>query len=254
MPPSVAREAVEWFEIIAMRNGTRDLDQNMVDSLYESDLAKARSMVADGRFISAARRLREMESTYTGLRDTSEAKRAADRVESTDEYRLQRKLVKKVRGYEDRCGERRDVQLSRLQVSDIPPPTQELSGKLYIMNLKQSSERNDEEGLAAQRCLNDLYAALSFYIPRDDLQQGRYAHVARSYELANMIRDDNPVVWYNLACVRAQLGQSGAAVEALASALERGFDRFELLRTDSDLDPLRDRDDFKALVAAIPDF
>jgi len=67
-----------------------------------------------------------------------------------------------------------------------------------------------------------------------------------------MIRDDNAVVWYNLACVRAQLGQKNDAVEALASALEHGFNRYELLETDTDLDPLRKRDDFKALMASIP--
>jgi hypothetical protein len=95
---------------------------------------------------------------------------------------------------------------------------------------------------------------LSFYYPRDDLVQRRYAHVARSYELANLIRDDNPIVWYNLACVRAQIGQKSSAIEALENALKHGFNRYELLRTDTDLDPLRDRSDFKALMAEIPAF
>jgi hypothetical protein len=69
-----------------------------------------------------------------------------------------------------------------------------------------------------------------------------------------MIRDDNPIVWYNLACARARLGRKQDAMEALANALEYGFNRYELLRTDTDLDPLRDRDDFKALTAKLPDF
>jgi hypothetical protein len=254
MPSSVAREAVEWFEILAMRAGTRHRDPLLIDAFYESDMAKTRSLATDGRLVSAARRLREMEATYAGLRDTSEAREAANRIESTAEYRLQNKELRKARRYEDRCDERRSQQLSLLQGSDIPPPTQELAGKLYIRNLKRASQQSDEEGLAAQRCLNDLYTLLSFYIPRDDLPQGRHAHVARSYELANMIRDDNPIVWYNLACVRAQLNQNDAAVEALARALQHGFERFELLRDDPDLDPLRDRDDFKKLMKDFPGF
>jgi hypothetical protein len=67
-----------------------------------------------------------------------------------------------------------------------------------------------------------------------------------------MIRDDNAVVWYNLACVRAHLGQKSDAMRALASALEHGFNRYELLETDTDLDPLRKRDDFKELMATVP--
>ena len=38
-------------------------------------------------------------------------------------------------------------------------------------------------------------------------------------------------------------------MEALEEALDLGFDRFDLLATDPDLDPLRDRDDFRAAVS-----
>jgi hypothetical protein len=93
---------------------------------------------------------------------------------------------------------------------------------------------------------------LAFYFPQGELPRGRYAQVATSYELSLMIRDNNAVVWYNLACVRALLGQKTDAVAALASALEHGFNRYDLLETDTDLDPLRKRDDFKALMASLP--
>jgi predicted esterase len=254
MPSSVALEAVEWFELLAMRGGARNRDQNMVDSLYASDLAKARALVADGQLVFAARRLREVESTYAGLHDTSEAKAAATRIESDDQYRLQLKQARRASGYEKKCIERNSVELSRLRNSDVSPPTRQLAGNLHIRDLERISERPGVEGLAAQRCLNSLYSALSFYLPLEDLPKQRYAQVATSYELSLMIRSDNSVVWYNLACVRATLGQKSAAVEALAMALENGFNRFELLETDTDLDPLRNREDFKALMAEIPEF
>jgi hypothetical protein len=40
-------------------------------------------------------------------------------------------------------------------------------------------------------------------------------------------------------------------MEALERALELGFNRTELLDSDEDLDSLRDRDDFKTLLASI---
>jgi hypothetical protein len=76
----------------------------------------------------------------------------------------------------------------------------------------------------------------------------RFAHAATAYELSLEIRDDNPVVWYNLACARAQLRKKGAAVEALARSIELGFHDPELLATDTDLDPLRKRQDFQSLI------
>jgi len=251
MPPAVAREAVEWMELIAMRQGTGDRDQELIDKLYSADLEGARAVAADGGPLVAARRLREMERSYSGLHDSSEAEAVADRIEAGDEYRLQLKKAKRARGFEDKCLERRNSELTLLRNSDVPPPTRQLAGNLHIRDLARTAEKPGDEGLAAQRCLNSLYSALSFYLPLGDLPKGRYAQVATSYELSLMIRDDNAVVWYNLACLRAQLGQKNDAVEALASALEHGFNRYELLETDTDLDPLRKRDDFKALMASV---
>ena len=250
MPPSVAREAVEWMELLAMQRGARDLDADLVESLYAADLVRAQALAADGQTVVAVRRLREMESTYQELHDTSEAKVAADRIEAGDDYRLQLKRAKRARGFEDKCLERRSTELTLLRNSDVPPPTRQLAGNLHIKDLTRIAGIPGDEGLAAQRCLNSLYSALSFYLPLGDLPQGRYAQVATSYELSLMIRDDNAVVWYNLACVRAHLGQKNAAVKALASSLEHGFNRYELLETDTDLDPLRKRDDFKNLLAS----
>jgi predicted esterase len=252
MPPAVAREAVEWMELIAMRQGTRDRDQELIDKLWSEDLERAKTVSANGQALAAARRYREMERTYSGLHDISVATEAAGRIEAGDEHRIQLKEAKKARGYEAKCQEIRRIEITRLSNSDVPPPTVQLAGNLHIRDLERTSRKPGEEGLAAQRCLNSLYSALSFYLPLNDLPQGRHAQVATSYELSLMIRDDNPVVWYNLACVRAHLGQKSDAVEALAKSLDLGFNRYELLETDTDLDPLRKRDDFKALMASIP--
>jgi predicted esterase len=252
MPPAVAREAIEWFELLAMRGGARDRDPDLVESLFASDLAKARALAENGQLVDAERRLRDMEYVYAGLHDTSEAKRAADRIEAGDEHRLELKRAGKARNFEQRCKERESIELSLLGSSDIPPPTRQLAENLRIRELERSSGKPGAEGLAAQRCLNSLYSVLSFYLPLAELPDRRYAQVATSYELSLMIRDDNPVVWYNLGCVRSLVGQKSDAVKALDKALELGFSNYELLATDTDLDPLRERDDFKALMAEIP--
>ncbi len=252
MPPEVAQEAVAWMELIAMQRGNRDRDPKMIEELYAADLERATALAVEGQALVAARRLREMEHTYQDLHDTSEAKEAASRLEAGDEFRSQVKMLRRAMDYEARCLERRNSELTLLRNSDVPPPTRQLAGNLHIRDLKRIGEKPGEEGLAAQRCLNSLYSAVSFYLPLGDLPKQRYAQVAVSYELANMIRDDNAVVWYNLACVRAVLGEKPEAVEALAKSIELGFNNTELLETDTDLDPLRKRDDFKALLATVP--
>jgi predicted esterase len=107
LPPSVGREAIEWFELLAMREGLRERDPATVESLYTSDLAEARALAAAGQPVVAIRRLQEMQATYAGLRDTVEAKEAADRIESAEEYRLQLKRTAKSRAFEESCDARR---------------------------------------------------------------------------------------------------------------------------------------------------
>lgn len=251
MPPPVAREAVEWMELIAMRQGRRERGPGTIDALYAKDLARAEALGVDGQALPAARRLREMERTYAGLHDVSEAREAADRIESSDQFRIQQKQLRRAMAFEARCLERQASALSILGNSDIPPPTRQLAAALHIRDLSRSAAKPGTEGLASQRCLNGLYSALAFYFPRNDLPRKRYAQVAVSYELANRIREDNPVVWYNLACVRALLGRDGDAVKALERAVELGFSDSELLATDTDLDSLRNREDFRQLLASV---
>ncbi|MCB9331732.1 MAG: caspase family protein [Lewinellaceae bacterium] len=50
---------------------------------------------------------------------------------------------------------------------------------------------------------------------------------------------DNPTVNYEYAKILAQRGDKRVALEQLESALEKGFDQFELLQKDHNLDPIR---------------
>jgi predicted esterase len=252
MPSSVAREAIEWFELLALKGNQESRAPELVDSLYATDLTEARDLASEGHAVDAARRLREMERTYDGLRDTSTAKENADRIEAGDQYRRQRKALNRAIGSEDACIARWGHELALFNNAEVPPPTRQLVGSLRLEDLKKRSSKPDADGLAARRCLNSLYVQLSFYLPRDDMPRQRYAHAATAYELSLEIRDDNPVVWYNLACARAQLRQKSAAVAALARSIELGFKDPKLLANDSDLDPLRKRKDFQNLIGDGP--
>jgi len=95
---------------------------------------------------------------------------------------------------------------------------------------------------------------------------GQTAEALNVYEEARghveSLREPTGIDLYNLACVYAQIaaleGTSSnadrletletAAVAALRRSVEGGFDRFDAMDADADLDPLRDRADFAALM------
>jgi len=65
--------------------------------------------------------------------------------------------------------------------------------------------------------------------------------------LAQLLPTDY-VVRYNLACSLAMGGYRREALAALRAALEQGYDDYEYLETDSDLDTLRDDPAYRALM------
>ncbi len=55
--------------------------------------------------------------------------------------------------------------------------------------------------------------------------------------------------WYDRACLYSRMGRCDEAVKALETALEMGYSKFQHIEHDDDMDAIRERDDFKALVA-----
>ena len=54
------------------------------------------------------------------------------------------------------------------------------------------------------------------------------------------ITPDNPIIYYNISCLYAIQGQKAEAVDWLRRAVENGYDNWEKLKTDSDLDNIKD--------------
>lgn len=60
---------------------------------------------------------------------------------------------------------------------------------------------------------------------------------------------DDPGIWYDKACLLARMGRCEESVAALKVSLEKGYRSFPHLEHDNDMDPVRDREDYKALIA-----
>jgi clan AA aspartic protease (TIGR02281 family) len=59
---------------------------------------------------------------------------------------------------------------------------------------------------------------------------------------------DDPGNWYDKSCLFARMNRCDEAVEALRVSFEKGYRSFQHIQHDDDMDPIRDREDFKILV------
>ncbi|KHE91131.1 MAG: tetratricopeptide repeat protein [Candidatus Scalindua rubra] len=62
------------------------------------------------------------------------------------------------------------------------------------------------------------------------------------------LRPQDPLVHYNLACSFALMGMLSKSSVSLGKAIDLGYDDLAHLVNDSDLDSLRDEDDYKVLI------
>jgi clan AA aspartic protease (TIGR02281 family) len=69
--------------------------------------------------------------------------------------------------------------------------------------------------------------------------------------IRQIIEEDpySPGSWYDNACLYALMGRGDDAVAALKTSFEKGYRSFTHIENDSDMDSIRDREDFKELIA-----
>ena len=87
-----------------------------------------------------------------------------------------------------------------------------------------------------------LYATVLAEVNRRD-------DAIRECSLAIESSPGDPVMLYNVVCVYSRLGELERAIDTLGQAIAAGYENFPWLHNDPDLDPLRDRPDFQAVVA-----
>ena len=59
---------------------------------------------------------------------------------------------------------------------------------------------------------------------------------------------EDPGNWYDKSCLYARMNRCDDAVAALETAFQKGYRSFPHIQHDDDMDPIRDREDFKALI------
>lgn len=70
-------------------------------------------------------------------------------------------------------------------------------------------------------------------------------------EQLSQLKAVDPVVWYNLACSHSLLGHIELALDALRQAIKRGYDDFEHLERDGDLQALRQSPQFRQFLKTL---
>jgi len=78
--------------------------------------------------------------------------------------------------------------------------------------------------------------------------EGDYDNALLSLQKMHDLRPESPDISYNIACMYARQGKVNESVEWLNNAIDKGFNNWELLKTDKDMENIRTSSSFENLI------
>ena len=269
-PADVASEAIEWFELQAMRAGARTRDDHQTEALWQTRMAKAASFEQEKKVADAWRAYASIVATFTGLHDVAAAQT------KMAELRDDRDVKNAVRDEENQINRQRDLE-TRVQTliaksQRVTPNDNQLSDqrdspgaanadeldsetqlKSMLADLRKQGAKPEDTGerRVARRVLSGTFILL-FERGNNLLQnQKRFADAARAFELASDVNPERGGIFYYVAWAHAADGNKKKALRALRTATEKGFSDLATLTNNHAFDSLRSDAEYQAIVKAM---
>jgi predicted esterase len=248
-PAAVCALAVEWMELRSMRAGARTRNDGLLDEWFRRDLDRARQREAEGALMEAGRAFAAAAADFEGLRDVTEAAQAAARLRGSRAYG---DAVAAAGADDDR---------QRHLMGELGTNVQQILGdadgrpaalmrlRASLISLRRAAERDDRgrEGRVARRTLSGVWAQI--WEASSGLRgRKEYRRAADMLALAGEIRPLGAGPLYELARLHALAGDDGSALRALERAVAAGFRDADAMGQEPDLERVRRRPEFAALV------
>ena len=184
--PALARDAIRWMEVMAMKENRRVREESFINAAYEKDVAAAAALAP----WESLRRYQAIVRTFDGLCSIDYARAAVERLEKDPVVRRELEAERKWDEFEERY-----LRSTFLNLRPIFAPIQNANPgeakrhflrEFRVEEMKKRATREGAEGRTARRILNTIYGQLSFYLPRElegrgakDLAEGARAAAAQ---------------------------------------------------------------------------
>ena len=251
-PPAMAREAVLWLEILAMRDGREARDPARIDRTLAAEMAAAEKIADDGDALAAGRKLTEIGATFAGIGAKETLDRAALRAGELLSAPAAKSALKEEKAagkYEYQVFRRIGEASGLLRTSERPIAAGELRHLLGVDEMLRRRDLGGTNGQAAVRALAEVHVHLGFYLTQDLFAAKDYRRAVPGLQLVTDLFPEDSFMLYNLACAQARSSMPQAALESLDKAIGHGLRQPLQMETDADLASLRERPEFAALLA-----
>jgi predicted esterase len=248
-PEELCKKTIRWMELQAIRAGQRPADTVLVDRLYETWLEEAEGLEDSGYTYEAAEAYRQLTADFSGVRDVTEAKAGAERLERTSRVAEAAAALEQI-GRDRKAFDDELMSLSaKLEWDKEVPVIGEFREGLEIERLQAEARGEDSlSAQGAQRRLENAFAQLSFYTPRNMLRRGWTDRAFASLAVAEVIKPGNPSICWRRAQALVQAGRLSDAIHELECLPEAGVTGTAFLEEDPYLEPIRGDPRYRSLL------
>lgn len=223
LPELLAGEAIEWFEIQAMRAGRKAKDDAWIDATLKQRITRAHEAEAGKDSYRAYLLYASAADDFVGLRTVDQYRQRANELAATKEVR---DALKREKQYAEEQSRR--LQKIHALMQTLEQPDTELTVVAELRDLLASQKKGlslperSFDRVVAKRVVEALMVE-SFEQGNLALFQKNYAQAIRHFSLPTEIQPDNPRVFYYLARALALAQENKKALAAIQKAIEKGF-------------------------------
>jgi hypothetical protein len=247
-PKAICAEAVEWMEIQAMKAGKREIDETLVQELFEKRLENARTYEKSKKIYKAYSSYKALADDFKGLKDVNDIKEKIKYLKDSKE--VKRHIKEEIERDKRELNYLKKYQ-ETLEASSIslenPNKRERLLKQLRIANLRKQANKN---GIVAKRLL-DQFSLQSRQLGMLYLKNRNYARAVVNLEIVAEIMPDDSIVLYNLACAYSLKGEKEKAIKTLQMAVKQGLTDVGFIEKDRDLEPLRREAGYKKIIKTL---
>lgn len=250
-PGELCVEAIEWMELQAMKSGRTPKDERLVDELLKKYLARAQGFDAAQKVYQSYLSYAALVADFRGLREVAEYETRAKQLgdskpvkeqlnQGREEDQRQMKTVRELLALKESLQDfdNRAVAFSQLK------------SEITTLKKKADDKNNSSERLVARRTLA-AFAVSSFEGAQALMFDKKYGAAAASLEIAALIRTESAGVYFNLARAYALSGDKKKALEALKTAVAKGFADVEAVEKNEAFATLREEAKFHKLLEGL---
>jgi tetratricopeptide (TPR) repeat protein len=245
--PEIAREAVEWINMQAMKNKLALPDSGYISFYSNKIKTLVNNLLSNGNKYDAARYMRYAIRDFSGSPVAREMARSLGLLENSKEYRDANREWSTIASLEKSKNENYMSSIVKIVSSGSIPDTATAWWRREIGSLVTVKERgNKPTSEMASRLLNFISILCSeqgtaFY------RQERYDVSCFLFELCTWSDSENMNNYYNLARSLSHSNKKNEAVEALNKAIEHGFTTRKAVENEPAFDKIRNDEKFKSL-------